>query len=65
MYECAAGRMRGKKFVPRAVGKKKEADFYIPDCPDYKPRINIPIKVKANEVLTAWHCRNCKNFKAS
>jgi len=57
--------MQSKEITPRALGKMEQNGFYIPDCPDYKPRINIPKKVKIDEVLTGWHCRNCKNFRDS
>ncbi len=57
--------MQGKKIEPRAVGKVKHGRFYIPDCADYEPRIKIPVKVRIDEVLTAWNCRNCKKFKPS
>ena len=58
-------KIRGKEIIPQSIGKVTQGDYYIPDCPDYKPRIDIPIRVKIGEVLVGWHCRNCKNFKTS
>jgi len=53
------------EFAPKAIGKIRKGNFYIPDCPDYKPWFNIPGRAKIGEVLIGWHCRNCKNFKVS
>jgi hypothetical protein len=58
-------KMQGEKITPHAIPKVKQGDFYIPDCPDYEPRINIPTKVGMDEVLIGWHCRNCKNLEVS
>jgi len=63
MSRCVAKEMQGKEFIPRAIGKIREDNFYIPDCSYYESRINIPKKVKIDEILTGWHCYNCKNFK--
>ncbi len=65
MYICIGERMQGREIEPRAVGKVKQGRFYIPDCQDYKPRIKIPVKVRMDEILTAWNCRNCKKFRPS
>ena len=65
MYKCMAKGIEGKEITPKAVGKIKKGNFYIPDCSDYKPRVNISKKVKIDEIFTGWHCRNCKNFKLS
>jgi len=63
MSRCMSKKMQGEEFVPKAIGKIRKGNSYIPDCPDYKPRFNIPGRVKIGEILTGWHCRNCKNFK--
>ena len=65
MSICIAKGIEGKKITPRAIGRIQKGNFYIPDCPYYKPRINIPNKVKRDEVFTGWNCHNCKNFKTS
>lgn len=65
MSKCMGKKMQGKEIEPRPVGKVKRGNFYIPDCPDYSPTIDLSIKVKTDEVLIGWHCRNCKNFKSS
>lgn len=65
MTRCMGKKMQAEKIIPRAIGKVKEGNFYVPDCPDYEPRFNIPTKVKVDEVLTGWNCRNCKNFRIS
>jgi len=54
--------MQGKEITPRAIDRVREGAFYIPDCPDYEPRIDLPKKVKLDEVFTGWNCRNCKNL---
>ena len=56
---------QGKEITPQAIGKVKQGNFYVPNCPDYEPRVNIPKKVRIGEVLTGWHCRNCQNFRSS
>ena len=63
MGRCMGKKMQGKEAEPRPIGKIKRDNFYIPDCPDYKPRIDIPIRVKMDEVFAGWNCRNCRNFK--
>jgi len=63
MAICNGKNIQGKEISPQSIGKVKRGNYYVPDCPDYKPRIDIPIKVKTDEVLTGWHCCNCKNFK--
>lgn len=65
MAKCMAKGMEGTEISPKAVGRIRKDNFYIPDCDHYKPRINIPKKVKIDEIFTGWHCRNCKNFKVS
>lgn len=65
MAKCMGKRMQGKEIEPKAVGKVKRGNFYFPDCPDYKPRIDLPTKVKIGEILIGWHCCNCKNFQVS
>jgi len=63
MGRCLGKNMQGKEIEPRPIGKIARNNFYIPDCPDYIPRVNIPRKVKIGEVLIGWHCCNCKNFR--
>jgi len=58
MYKCM-----GKEITPRSIGKIKNGSYYIPDCPDYEPRIHIPKKVNIKAPFTGWNCRNCKNLK--
>jgi len=65
MYKCMGEKMQGKEITPRAIGKIRKGGYYIPDCPDYEPRINIPKKVNIKDPFTGWHCRNCKNFKVA
>ena len=65
MGTCLGKKMKGKEIEPRSIGKIIQGDFYIPDCPDYSPRIDMPTKLKIGEVLIGWNCRNCKNFKVS
>ena len=65
MGKCLGKKMKGKEIEPRSIGKIVQGDFYIPDCPDYNPRIDIPTKLRIGEVLIGWNCRNCKNFKVS
>lgn len=62
MFRCIAKMTQGKETIPQAIGKVKQGNFYVPNCPDYESRVNIPKKVKIGEVLTGWHWRNCKNF---
>ena len=62
MGKCVGKKMQGKEIEPRPIGKVKCGNFYVPDCPDYSPTIDLPTKVKADEVLIGWNCRNCKNF---
>ena len=64
MNKCMGKKMQGKEIEPRPIGKVKRGNFYVPDCPDYGPTIDLPTKVKVDEVLIGWNCRNCKNFKA-
>lgn len=63
MPKCMGKQFKGKKITPRAIGRVKKGIFYIPNCPDYEPRIDIPVKVRMDEVFTGWNCRNCKNFR--
>jgi len=63
MYKCMGKEMQGKEITPRSIGKIKKGSYYIPDCPDYEPRIHIPKKVHIKEPFTGWNCRNCKNLK--
>ncbi len=65
MFKCMGKKMQGKEIIPQAIGKVKESNFYVPNCPDYEPKVNIPKRVRIGEVLTSWHCRNCKNLKVS
>lgn len=55
--------LNGKEIRPKEIRKVKKGNFYVPECPDYEPRIHISVKVKREEVLAGWHCYNCKNFK--
>lgn len=64
MFKCMGERMQGKEIAPRAIGRIRKGGYYIPDCPDYEPRIDLPKKVKLDEVFTGWNCRNCKHLKA-
>ena len=63
MYKCMGKKMQGKEIAPRSIGKIRKGAYYIPDCPDYEPRINIPKKAHIKEPFTGWHCCNCKNLK--
>jgi hypothetical protein len=65
MSKCTGKTAQGKEITPRSIGKIKRGNFYIPDCSDYSPRIDLPTKVKIGEVLIGWNCRNCKNFKVT
>lgn len=65
MYRCTAKEIQGKEITPKAIGKIRKGDFYIPACPYYIPRVNIPKKIKASEVFAGWHCHNCKNLEVS
>ncbi len=56
-------KIRGKEIMPQPIGKVRRGYYFIPDCPDYQPRIDIPIRVKIGEVLVGWHCRNCKKLR--
>jgi len=64
MSGCAAQNRQDKGIIPKAIGRIRKGDFCIPDCPDYKSRINIPRKVKVDEVFVGWNCCNCKNFRS-
>ncbi len=55
----------GKEITPRSIGKIRKGAYYIPDCSDYEPRINIPKKVHIKEPFTGWNCHNCKNLEVS
>lgn len=65
MNKCMGKKMDGKEIEPGPIGKVKRGNFYIPDCPDYNPRIDLPTKVKIGEVLIGWNCRNCGNFRST
>ena len=58
-------KMQGKEIIPRSIGKVRKGAYYISDCPDYEPRINIPKKVSIKDPFTGWNCLNCKNLKVS
>lgn len=62
MPKCMGAKMEGKEIGPKSLGKVKRGNYYVPDCPDYSPTINLPTKVRADEVLIGWNCRNCRNF---
>ena len=55
-------KMQGKEIAPRSIGKIRKGAYYIPDCPDYEPRINISKKINIKDSFTGWNCRNCKNL---
>ena len=63
MYKCMGEKMQGKEITPGPIGKIRKGSYYIPDCPDYDPRINIPKKARIKEPFTGWNCWNCKNLK--
>lgn len=63
-FRCIGKNQQGKAIIPRTIHKVRRGGFFIPDCPDYDPRIEISKKVKVNEVFTGWNCRNCKNLIA-
>ena len=65
MYRCMGKKMKDKEITPKAIGKIRKGNFYLPDCPNYEPRVNIPKKVRIDEIFTGWHCRNCKNLNTS
>jgi len=64
MFRCMGKTMQTKEITPRALGKIRKGKYFIPDCPDYEPRIDLPKRVNLDEVFTGWNCRNCKNLKS-
>ena len=63
MYKCMGKKMQGKEITPGSIGKIRKGAYYIPDCPDYESRINIPKKIHIKDPFTGWNCCNCKNLK--
>lgn len=63
MAKCMGKRISGRDINPRPIGKIRKGGYFVPDCPDYEPRISLPTKARLDEVFTGWHCLNCKNLR--